>query len=678
MARALYSGVFPTEGWGVFFRGSRGLGWSLPAVLALLFALWTVTPWGSSLEQRLGLEMLFRLRGERVPPPGVMVLAITRESARQLGLPDKLYLWSRDVHAQAVERLHVLGARLVVFDIFFEQERDAAGDRAFADALRRAGNVLLFARAERQPLDLGDGLLVDQQLILEPLSLLREAARSTGPLILPKIPARVDRFLLRHPAFPARLTLHTQALQQVQPEAPVLADPPVSLPYNYYGPPHSIPTRDYAQLLQNPDAMAALVRDAVVFVGYSAAYQHDQRDGFYTAFTADSGLDISGVELAATAFANLRDDSWLRELPVLLQLLLVWLYGWLAFAVARRLAPVVAAGALGGLALVAGLLALWSFSAHCLWLPWFNGVLVLTPLAGTIGIWLRSRELHVQKVRLQQAFGRYLPADEIHRLLAQQEFPASQDLHHSVCLVTDAQGYSRLSEQLTPVELARLMQDYYSAVIGAIRAGKGLISDVAGDGIIALWPHLDQARAWSTLQPVIDAIQQAVEAFNQRHPRHSLPTRIGVHAGHIVLGHFGALDHFEFRAMGDIVNTASRLEGANKSLGTGVLISEACVARPEPNLLDLGRFRFAGKDIPLRLYTPAEKIPAPLCAAFSTALTQLQQGKCEEAVAGFRAISAQYPAHGPSRFFADTLADTGLPEDARASLAAGIVPLMQK
>lgn len=647
------------------------------ACMMALFALGAVSPWGKALEQRLGLELLFQWRGERPPPANVVVVAITRECAQRLGAPEKLHQWSRSIHAQAITQLRALGARLVVFDIFFEQARDEAGDLAFAEALRNAGNVLLFARAERQHVDLGGARFADQQSITSPLPLFADAALDVAPLILPKLPARVDRFFVRHPGLPQQLTLHALALHTLDPSYRLPATD--ALLYNFYGPPRTITTIDFYRLLQEPATVMPLLRNAVVFVGYSASYQHDQRDGFYTAFSADNGLDISGVELAATAFANLQEHSWLREAPVWLNALWIWLYGCLILTLARLFTPTLSIVLQLAAASLVSLVIFHLFTWQQLWLPWFDGVLLLTPLAGGIGMWQRGRELFQQKARLQQAFGKYLPSEEVHRLFLQNELPASQEHHHSVCLVTDAQGYSRLSERLTPRELSQLMQDYYSAVIGAIRAGNGLISDVTGDGVIALWPHLEQAQAWPTLQPVVAAIQQAVEQFNARHPDASLPTRIGIHAGEIVLGHFGALDHYEFRAMGNIVNTATRLESANKQIGTQVLLSETCITPDTQHIRYIGRFQFVGKEDTLRLYTPVGNEPALLLEAFGQALSAFEQGAMQEAAARFADLSARFPDDGPSRFYADTLLpSSSLHAHDGSGLATGIVTLHQK
>src|SRR5690606_9283097 len=111
-----------------------------------------------------------------------------------------------------------------------------------------------------QVIDLGDGHRADRQSIVEPLPLLGQSALATAPLILPKIPARVNRFFVRHPATLDRLTLHALAFEWVNGnrtiQSHVLRDWPDSLLYNFYGPPRSITTIEYSTLLQQPHQVA--------------------------------------------------------------------------------------------------------------------------------------------------------------------------------------------------------------------------------------------------------------------------------------------------------------------------------------------------------------------------------------------------------------------------------------
>ena len=653
----------------------------LPLVMLALYGCWSVSPSGWSLETRIGLELLFKIRGLKPPPEKVVVIAVTKQGARHLMLPNKLYEWSRGIYGQLVNELTALNAQYIVFDVFFEKPRDSEGDQMFAKAMEASGRVLLFSRAEREKLNAGQQTHGDLQYLLQPMEMLRNHALGTAPLILPKIPARVNRFFVRHPATKTP-TLHTNVWlrQQQDPQAArdLLEELPDALLYNFYGPPRTITTIDFADFLQNPSQYKALIENSVVFLGYSAGDQPDQKDGFYTAFTDKGGLDISGVELSATAYANLLQQNYLRDQPLWLWMLLVFSYGTGVYFAGRKLAPTKAALCIFGVAAITTGFVFWQFVVFYNWWPWFSSVIVLTPLCATVGMWGRSRELFKQKRQLQWAFGKYLPEDELQQLVDLQELPASRDFHHSVCMVTDAQGYSKLSESLSPVQLAELMQHYYQAIIPAIRDGGGVISDVAGDGVIALWPHLDAKNAWHRLTRVVESINKNVDDFNRLNCATPLPTRIGIHAGEIVMGHFGARDHHEFRAMGDIVNTTARIEGANKSLGTRVLVSEACVGDSPQGWRNLGRFQFVGKGNPLRLYSPIEKAGSDLLEQYENALAQFEQGQLDQARDLFSDLHKQFPQDMPSQYVARYLSDRRLLPHQKEQLHQGVVGLVQK
>ena len=648
-----------------------------PFLVVLAVVLWSAHPLGGAMEERLGLEFLFALRGPIDPPGDVAVVAITRNSARALGLSEKLHEWNRQPYADVTRSLKTLGARTIVYDVFFEAERQAESDVAFQNAIAEAGNVLLFARSEQDAIG-----AAQLEKLEQPLAQLRQAALGTAPLVLPKVPARVSRFFVRHPSFYGIPTLHGLAwlLQQDDKDKAMqaLMDLPVSLPLNLYGPPRAIRTLEFSDLIAQPDVFAADINGATVFVGYSAEDQPDQRDGFYTAFTRKDGLDISGVELAATAYANLSAGIWLREFLPWQSGLLVFVLGWAVFLCARYLPPLSAGVVLLGFVFIITILAYVLFSHFYVWLPWFNSVVVTVPLCGGLGMWLRNRELFQQKGRLQWAFGKYLPPDELDRLVAEKGLPALRDYHNSVCLVTDAQGYSRLSESLSPVELAELMQDYYQAIIPPIRKAGGIISDVAGDGVIALWLHLDQHGAWQALKSVVDEISANVKRFNGAHPGNELPTRIGIHAGEIVLGHFGAMDHHEFRAMGDIINTTSRLEGANKQLRTDVLISETCVDSADESLRYLGRFRFVGKANPLRLYTVKQAPDPVLLKQYQLAILKFEAGQTDSALKLFKSIARYYPEDGPTDLLVQLLSKIVDVEHAELLEPNGVIVLKEK
>ncbi|OZG73002.1 adenylate/guanylate cyclase domain-containing protein [Hahella sp. CCB-MM4] len=618
--------------------------WPLPLVLMFIFSGWMISPWGQSVEEGFGLDTLFLIRGPQPPPKDVVTVTITEKTSDALKLPRHLTSWPRSVYAEAIQTLDSLSTKQIVFDIYFKDPGTPEADMQFARALQNNGKSLLFAYSERLITEL-NRQHIQQDHIIEPLTIFAESARGTAPFLLPKVSSKVTRYWLRWEAPSTRLTLPAVAYLQASTDKvrarnylDRLEDTQI---YNYYGPPRSIPSIALEDLLARPESYASLIKDSVVFIGYSANYQPDQKDGFYTPFTSNTGLDISGVELAATAFANLTEGANLRYNLFLWVCVLV-MYGLAVFAAGITLSPARGLTVICLLAVVYGGISESLFARFHYWLPWVTPLLMVTPTAALYGFWHRWRLATGQRQRLETIFGRYLPTKEIHRLAAHPAQLPEQESMFGVCLVTDAAGYTTVAERLEPEQLSVLLEQYYEAIITPIRQHGGVISDVTGDGVIALWPHIPPDNIWNTLRPVIDELQVSIAQFNRHHPQTALPTRIGIHAGNVVMGHFGASDHFEYRAIGDIVNTTSRIENANKPLGQMLLISEACVAPAGPDdelseeLRLLGHFVLPGKQQPLTLYTlmqpPWDRQKE---REFRHALTQFRHGDFSQAINTF-------------------------------------------
>jgi adenylate cyclase len=152
-------------------------------------------------------------------------------------------------------------------------------------------------------------------------------------------------------------------------------------------------------------------------------------------------------------------------------------------------------------------------------------------------------------------------------------------------------------------------------------------------------------------------LMHAVDRFNAEHPDTPMPTRIGVNYGEVTLGAVGALFHFEYRAVGDTVNTASRVEQLSKELGTHLLVTAALVDGLQPFLLrDLGEFQLRGRRTPTRIFELIARLEQArpeqldLCAGFASALAAYEHGQIEQARAAFDALIEQH-ADGPSAYY---------------------------
>jgi adenylate cyclase len=208
---------------------------------------------------------------------------------------------------------------------------------------------------------------------------------------------------------------------------------------------------------------------------------------------------------------------------------------------------------------------------------------------------------------------------------------------------------------LPPTELAALVNDYYQAIFRVVQLHGGEISDTAGDSMVAAWASSrpDAGARLRAAQAAL-AILDAVDEFNRAHADSPLPTRVGLESGEMLLGNIGAEQRYEYRAVGDIVNTASRIQGLNPLLGTRVLVSAATLVDVELPARDVGTFLLRGKRLPVRVFEPTGagcRLDEQGLAAFAAALAAFRRGDWQDAHDGFAALSRRFPGDGPSRYY---------------------------
>ncbi len=155
----------------------------------------SLTPFGLNLEENLGLEILFHLRGHRTPPPEVVVVGIDKESSDRFDLPNTERKFPRSLHADLTEKLSRRGAAVIAFDLFFEDPGVHGHDLAFAAAMRSAGNVVLCERLQFERVSLTDrsgtsGGVIEISRRIPPISLFEAAAPPRRRIRFPRFPRR--------------------------------------------------------------------------------------------------------------------------------------------------------------------------------------------------------------------------------------------------------------------------------------------------------------------------------------------------------------------------------------------------------------------------------------------------------------------------------------------------------
>jgi adenylate cyclase len=370
-------------------------------------------------------------------------------------------------------------------------------------------------------------------------------------------------------------------------------------------------------------------------------------------------VDLSGVEIAATAFANLLENIPFQPLPLRLRYLLIFLWGLCLGFYCRFFGNFAALSGAAGISLLYLYIAYFQFAENAMWLPVVIPLCIQVPLALAGSLIWKYSETYKERQNIRTAVGYYLPADVVDRITHDTaNIEEDKRVVYGICLSTDVEHYTSVSEEMDPFQLGKLMNEYFNTVFKPVKYHDGIISNVVADSVLALWINLnpDSVSAQNASLATLD-IAREVEKFNQLKEL-NLTTRIGLHAGYIFLGNVGAVDHYEYRPIGDIVNTASRIEGLSKYLGTRILISDEVMKNLYGFLSrEVGTFKLAGKSRPLVIHellcrtVNSTQRQKDLCACFSDALAAYKRQELNASYDKLNEIMRTFGEDGPSRYY---------------------------
>jgi adenylate cyclase len=316
---------------------------------------------------------------------------------------------------------------------------------------------------------------------------------------------------------------------------------------------------------------------------------------------------IAGIYIHATAVNNLIRNDAAIELGKHATFAIAALIAALAATGALLFPPIGAAAAFVVLAIVGLVDAIVAFK--------FGTVIpVVEPFVaglGALALTIGYRLVVADKNRrlLQKSFGLYLAPDVINRMLSSNKLPElGGETREVTVFFSDLVGFSEIAEESTPDSLTALMNAYLSAMTDIIESHGGYVDKYIGDSIVAVFgaPADDPNHAANAARAALDCCAKLAElnrdsAAFQQHP---LAQRIGINSGEAVVGNLGSQRRFNYSVMGDAVNLASRLEGANKFYGSGIIASEATVQLAGDGFAwrELDAVRVKGRNQALKIY----------------------------------------------------------------------------
>jgi adenylate cyclase len=251
---------------------------------------------------------------------------------------------------------------------------------------------------------------------------------------------------------------------------------------------------------------------------------------------------------------------------------------------------------------------------------------------------------------VKQAFSRYVSPNLVEHLI---DHPDALELggRRQLCsfVFTDLAGFTSLMEKIDPGEAVSLLNIYLDRMIAIAFAHHGTLDRIVGDAVAIMFSAPvqqpdHQSRAIKCAQEMQRFAGQYSRDLNAKGIAFG-QTRIGIHTGEVIVGNFGGNTIFDYRALGDPVNTASRLEGANKHLGTLICVSEATLSGcPELPARPIGRLLLKGKSIPLLVFEPidAQTLNDAEVGEYIAAYSLMRNGR-SSALDAFTQLAAKRP-----------------------------------
>jgi adenylate cyclase len=686
-----------------------------PALIALIaFLLGCVVDEGFQLETRLGLDALFHLRGARTPPDDVVIVTIDEASDKEYDIGTNFTLW-RGKHARLIKALHDQGAALILFDFYFS-DAQADVDPQLAKAMQEAGNVLAVdcVQTERN----GWGMCGHRPEPTKPIeiyppttqlaaSLLDHAPFFLGDDAGDYVVRQSWMFLGNTPTLPVVTWLHTQntnaSLPNVSQQSRRLSEsvseqrklclPPdnhkiqaipreLSLEQriaevicgsetrfiDYYGPPKTVKMVSYSDVREG---RVNGFKGKTVFVGQVPRKTLPGVDSFVTPFTDTNSGKMAGVEVMATQYANLLEGR--RIAPPVPFGLVMAIFGLI---VSVLLTQFVGLNGIVASVLMSGAycsLAVWCFSKNGYWLPIAVPLLLQLPISCFLSLYgSRLDQLAEAKVlkakiaqvtaennRLINQFIEQLnPVNPLNLSLSGE---ALSEKVAGVCLVSDIEHFTELAEKMPADVLLGRLRGYFKILGAIISSHGGKIANIAGDGMVAIW--VDPTVAGQQRSACLATIQmsQAVDQFNTFTENQQLLTRFGLHEGDFAVGKIAG-DRLDNNPIGDAINTASRIEGVNKLLGTRILASSAILAK-ESSLMfrPVGAFLLVGKNQPIELIeimgiqSECNKTSQAVCKHFTKGLKAFRKGRWQQAQSILKKVQDNVGYDGPTQYYLEKI-----------------------
>lgn len=615
--------------------------------------------------------------------------------------------WPRELYAGALEFAKRGGAKAVLFDLFFSEPSSygVADDEAFGKGIaqgppsyfvffasKNEGETSASAKKILERSDLPFGAKPPQFMpevySLESIPIPAIAEHAAGFGNAQTIPDS-DGIFRR---LPLALRLDNNILPQISVEVAgsvanfgsvewqsrtkmtidgkqIPLDDDGNLLINYIGGVDSYPAYPLAQVLisnqqitegKKPDLDPSVLKDRIIIIGVAAS-------GLYDLKPTPLSRVYPGPEVHATIIDSLLRQNFITPLHRAARVIIILIIVLITAASLSQISKLFHI-----ITLIASIAIAYIAIAFLLFL---KGIFIpiVAPLSAiaitSFAIILRSFLTEGRQRRaIKRAFGQYLSPEVVSEIAKDPENVRMGGEEREVTVFfSDIANFTTISEKMSPPELVLKLCEYLTKATSIITGRGGTLDKYIGDSVMAFWGAPLTIKDHATR-----GVLSALEIQNALCTMPEFATRIGIHTGKAVIGNIGSDLRFNYTAIGDTVNLASRLEGLNKQFGTRIIISEATYreAKDAIEARMIGRVRVKGRAEPIAIYEPLcekgklnahaaenlkkfesamEKFMSSDFIAAKTAFTGLSE-KHDSVVAYYIGLCNKYESKAPENF----------------------------
>lgn len=379
----------------------------------------------------------------------------------------------------------------------------------------------------------------------------------------------------------------------------------------------------------------------VVLVGTSAEGLKDLRH------TPVNAL-VPGVEVHAQLIEQTLETSYLTRPNWVAggEVIYLLLGGLIVTVLIYRVRPSVVAAAGGTLVLATAGGSLWLFENQGLLIdPLFpSAALLFMFIAASVP---RQIQMERERRHIRDAFSSYVSPNLVQHLISTPDaMTLGGERRECSFVFTDLAGFTSLVERSDPELVIGLLNEYLDRMVGIAFEHDGMLDKIIGDAVAVIFsaplPQEDHAARAVACAFAMDRFSEEFRARKAAEGIELGITRIGVNTGTVIVGNVGGENFFDYRALGDPINTAARLESGNRHLGTRMCVA-AATADQVPSFKGrlIGDLIVKGKSEPLTVYEPVDGDHAAYDAAFA-----LMEAEDPGASAAFEALAADDPDDG--------------------------------